>query len=239
MRASIRSKLLAAVALASAMAFYATVASADEPSSRPDCRGALAADDKPAAARRAIRACNLELGSGDLTRHRRTELLIQRATAHAYAREAERAAADLEAAATLAVADPWLARSMAETYLRLGRPAEAERELDRAIKLEPHPAAFLARCGVRIERKRLGEALLDCETAHAADPSSRSTQLTAQLYRSIGRTASAMTLLETAVQSGYTDAGVLNLLASLYDEAGRSADALRITSMRRRARAPR
>lgn len=221
------------------MLLDAGAAFAAEPSSRPDCRSALAADDKPAAARRTIRACNLELGSGDLSDHRRAELLVHRATAYGYAHEEKRAAADLEAAGAMSAADPWLARMIGETYARLGRFADAEREFGRAIKLEPHPAAFLARCAARIEAKRAQDALADCETAHTADPNSRTAQLTAQIYRELGQPALAMALLEGAAQAGYSDAAALRLLASLYDEAGRSADALRITAMRRRAPAPR
>lgn len=227
------------LALAAGLLVHLVSAEAGEPSSRPDCRGALAFDEKPAAARRAIRACNLELGSGDLSGHRRAELLIHRATAYVFAREGDRAAADLDAAGTLAAADPWIARMIAEAYVRLGRFEDAEREFDRAIKLEPHPAAFLGRCAVRTETKRFEDALADCEAAHGADPNARSARLTAQIHRTLGRPAAAMALLEAAVDSRYADAPLLRLLASLYDEAGRSADALRITAMRRRAPAPR
>ena len=235
----ILSRLIPVVALTAWILLSASTAFAGEANSRPDCRSALAANDNPAAARRAIRACNLELGNGELSAQRRAELLVHRATAYGYAQEGERAAADLVAARAMSPADPWLARMIGETYVQLGRFADAERELAGAIELEPHPAAFQARCAVRMETKRYLEALADCETAHSADPSSRSAVLTAQIYRELGRHASAMALLENAVASRYSDAATLRLLSSLYDEAGRSADALRITAMRRRAPAPR
>ncbi len=239
MKAQVRSRFLAAVALASGMAVLAEAASADEPNSRPDCRATLGGEDNPAAARRAIRACNLELGSGALTGHRRAELLIQRAIAYRNVRDVDSAAADLEAARSLAAADPWLARSIAAVYVRLGRLGDGERELDRAIKLEPHPVAFLARCEIRFEEKRAEEALVDCETAHTADPSSRSAELTARIYRELGRSDAAISVLEAAVESKHAATSTLRMLASLYDEAGRSADALRISPMRRRAPPPR
>ena len=67
----------------------------------------------------------------------------------------------------------------------MGRLAEAEEEFGRALKLEPHPQAFLSRCFVRYDTKKLEDALVDCETAHGMDPSEDTTFLTTELWFSL------------------------------------------------------
>ena len=77
--------------------------------------------------------------------------------------------------------------------------------------------------------KRFADALADCETAHAADPSESSTYLTARLYRMLGRPSSALPLLEGAIGTAIESGRIYELLAEIYTESsGRPGDANRI-----------
>src|SRR5215471_6240113 len=105
------------------------------------------------------------------------------------------------------------------------RPAEAEKEYGRALKLEPHPQAFLSRCYVRNDMKKFEDALPDCERAHGVDPSESSVYLTALLYRMLGRPSSALALLEGAIGTPVESGRIYGLLAEIYESNGRLDDA--------------
>jgi tetratricopeptide (TPR) repeat protein len=117
---------------------------------------------------------------------------------------------------------------LAWTYREMGRPAEAEKEYGRALKLEPHSQAFLSRCFVRFDMKKLEDALADCESAHGADPSEDSTYMTARLYRMLGRPSSALPLLEGAIGTPIESGRIYGLLAEIYESDGRPDDAHRV-----------
>lgn len=172
-----------------------------------------------------IRICTLVLARQDLKPAERAGTLAHRGVAHRNAKSLDLSLADLVAARDLAPGDPLISRMLAWTYHTAGKLAEAEHEYDRAIKLEPHPQAFLSRCVVRLDLKRLDDALLDCETTHTADPNSDSAYFTALAYHRLGRTASALHLLEAMVGTPMASGRAYALLATIYDAAGRSADA--------------
>jgi tetratricopeptide (TPR) repeat protein len=108
----------------------------------------------------------------------------------------------LAAAARLHPANPLAARRHAEALREAGWIVDAEHEIERAVQLEPHPMAFLARCRVRLDLKKYADAATDCETAHGADPSESSTYWTARAYLATGRPDAAVTLLKAA-HGGY------------------------------------
>jgi tetratricopeptide (TPR) repeat protein len=176
----------------------------------------------------AISVCTRELGRNDLNPNTRTELLVHRGVAYRNVGDLSRSLADLSAARDLAPGTPQVLRMLAWTYREMGRAAEAEKEYGRALKLEPHPQAFLSRCFVRYDMKKLKDALDDCEAAHGADPSEDSTYLTAQLYHMLGRPSSARPLLEGAIGTSIESGRIYGLLAEIYDSDGRPDDARRI-----------
>jgi tetratricopeptide (TPR) repeat protein len=168
------------------------------------------------------------LGRNDLSPKTRTELLVQRGVAYRNVGDLNKSLADLGAAQDLAPDDPHVSRMLAWTYREMGRPAEAEKEYGRALKLEPHPQAFLSRCFVRFDMKKLEDALADCERAHGTDPSEDSTYLTARLYRMLGRPSSALPLLEGAIGTPIESGRIYGFLAEIYESNGRPDDAHRV-----------
>ena len=176
----------------------------------------------------AISICTRVLGGNDLSPKTRTELLVRRGVAYRNVGDLNKSLADLGAAQDLSPGDPLVSRMLAWTYRGMGRLAEAKKEYGRALKLEPHPQAFLSRCFVRFDMKKLEDALADCETAHGADPSEDSTYLTARLYRMLGRPSSALPLLEGAIGAPIESGRIYGLLAEIYESNGRSDDARRL-----------
>ena len=57
----------------------------------------------------------------------------------------------------------------------------------------------LSCCFVWYDMKMFEDALVDCETAHGANPSEDNTYLTALLYRKLGQQFSVLPLLEGAI----------------------------------------
>jgi tetratricopeptide (TPR) repeat protein len=176
----------------------------------------------------AINVCTSALGRNDLSANTRTELLVHRGVAYRNVGDLNKSLGDLSAARDLAPGAPWVLRMLGWTYREMGRAAEAENEYGRALKLEPHPQAFLSRCFVRYDMKKLKDALGDCEAAHSADPSEDSTYLTAQLYHMLGRPSFARPLLEGAIGTPIESGRIYGLLAEIYDSDGRPDDARRI-----------
>lgn len=109
---------------------------------------------------------------------------------------------------------------LAWTYRELGRLTEAELEYGRSLKLEHHPQAFLSRCFVRHDMKKLHEALADCEAAHASDPGEDSTYLTGLLRHTLGKTSAALPLLLSAIGTPSESGRIYGLLADIYDSTG-------------------
>ena len=176
----------------------------------------------------AISICTRVLGRNDLSPKTRTELLVHRGVAYRNDGDLNKSLADLGAARDLSPGDPLVSRMFAWTYRGMGRLAEAENEYNRALKLEPHPQAFLSRCFVRFDMKKLEDALADCKTAHGVDPSEDSTYLTARLYRMLGRPSSALPLLEGAIGAPIESGRIYGLLAEIYESNGRSDEARRL-----------
>jgi len=216
--ASILSVVLANIA--PAMAQTETTAS--------DCSG-ISVDTKDAPQlNAAISVCTHALGRNDLSPKTRTELLTHRGVAYRNVRDLDRSVADLRAALDLTPEAPWVSRMLAWTYREMRRPAEAEKEYGRALRLEPHPQAFLSRCFVRYDMKKLDDAVDDCERAHRLDPSEDSTYMTARIYRMLGRSSSAQSFLEAAIGTPMESGRIYGLLAEIYDSDHRPDDARRI-----------
>src|SRR5262249_46030491 len=153
-----------------------------ETASSSDCLNISVNTDRAPQLNAAISICTSILGRKDLSPKMRTELLVHRGVAYRNVGDLTKSLADLGAAQDLTPGDPQVSRMLAWTYREMGRLAEAENEYGRALKLEPHPQAFLSRCFVRNDMKKLEDALADCETAHGVDPSEDSTYQTARLY---------------------------------------------------------
>ena len=214
--------------LTAVLASIAPTAAQTETVSSSDCLNISVNTERAPQLNAAISVSTRVLGRNDLSPETRTELLVQRGIAHRNVGDLNKSLADLGAAQDLSPGDPLVSRMLAWTYRGMGRLAEAEKEYGRALKLEPHPQAFLSRCFVRFDMKKLEDALADCETAHGVDPSEDSTYLTARLYRMLGRPSSALPLLEGAIGTPIESGRIYGLLAEIYESNGRSDDARRL-----------
>jgi tetratricopeptide (TPR) repeat protein len=220
--------MTAAAMLTVVLASIAPVGAQTEIASSSDCLNISVNTEHAPQLDAVISICTRVLGRKDLSPEMRADLLVHRGVAYRNVGDHHKSLADLSAARDLAPNDPRVSRMLAWTYREMDRPAEAEKEYDRALKLEPHPQAFLSRCFVRYDMKKFADALPDCETAHAADPSESSTFLTARLYRMLGRPSSALRLLEGAIGTAIESGRIYELLAEIYESSGRPGDATRI-----------
>ena len=107
----------------------------------------------------AISVCTRVLGRNDLSPNTRAELLVHRGVAYRNVGDLDKSLTDLGAAQDLTPDDPWVSRILAWTYREMGRLVDAEKEYGRALTLEPHPQAYLSRCFVRYDMKKLEDAL--------------------------------------------------------------------------------
>ena len=194
-----RNFLIAAAMLTALLAGIAPAAAQTETASSSDCLSISVDTERAPQLNAVISVCTRVLDRNDLSPKTRTELLVHRGVAYRNVGDLNKSLADLGAAQGLTPSDPQVSRMLAWTYRVMGRPAEAQKEYGRALKLDPHPQAFLSRCFVRFDMKQFEDALADCERAHGADPSEDSTYLTARLYRMLGRPSSALPLLEGAI----------------------------------------
>jgi tetratricopeptide (TPR) repeat protein len=214
------------IAAAMLTAVLASIAAAQtETASSSDCISISVDTQRAPQLNAAISVCTRVLGRNDLSPKMRTELLVHRGVAYRNVGDLDKSLADLSAAQDLTPGDPWVSRMLAWTYREMGRPAEAEMEYGRALKFDPHPQAFLSRCFVRFDMKKLEDALADCERAHGADPSEDSAYLTARLHRMLGRPSSALPLLEGAIGTPIESGRIYGLLADIYESNGRPDDA--------------
>jgi tetratricopeptide (TPR) repeat protein len=176
----------------------------------------------------AISVCTGALGRDELSLKTRTKLLVHRSVAYRNVGDLNKSLADLGAARDLAPDDPMVSRMLAWTYRELRRLPEADKEYGRALTLESHPQAFLSRCFVRYDMKKLEEALADCQQAHGVEPSEDSTYLTALIHQKMGRPSSAVVLLEGAIGTPIESGRIYGLLAETYESTDRSNDARRV-----------
>jgi len=194
-----------------------------QPSS--DCLGISVDTERASQLNAAISVCTRVLGRNDLSPNTRAELLVHRGVAYRNVGDLDKSLTDLGAAQDLTPDDPWVSRMLAWTYREMGRLVDAEKEYGRALMLEPHPQAYLSRCFVRYDMKKLEDALADCEKAHGVDPSEDSAYMTGLLYRKLGRLASALALLEGAIGTPIESGRIYGLLAEIYESNGRPDDA--------------
>src|SRR5262245_22656786 len=183
---------MATAMLMTVLASTAPAAAQTETASSSDCLGISVDTERAPQLNAAISVCTRVLGRNDLSPKTQAELLVHRGVAYRNVGDLSKSLADLGAAQGLTPGDPQVSRMLAWTYREMGRPAEAEEEYGRALKLEPHPQEFLSCCYVRYDMKKFQDALADCETAHGVDPSESSTYLTALLYRKLGQQFSAL-----------------------------------------------
>jgi tetratricopeptide (TPR) repeat protein len=217
-----RNFVIAAVMLTAVLASTAPAPAQTETAPSSDCLGISVDTERASQLSAAISVCTRVLGRNDLSPNTRAELLVHRGVAYRNVGDLEKSLADLGAAQDLTPDDPWVSRMLAWTYREMGRLVDAEKEYGRALKLEPHPQAYLSRCFVR---KKLEDALADCEKAHGVDPSEDSTYLTGLLYRKLGRLSSALALLEGAIGTPIESGRIYGLLAEIYESNGRPDDA--------------
>jgi tetratricopeptide (TPR) repeat protein len=220
--------MIAATMLTAVLAGFAPVAAQTETASSSDCLNISVNTEHAPQLDAAISIGTRVLGRNDLSPKTRTQLLVHRGVAYRNVGDLNKSLADLGAARDLAPDDPQVSRMLAWTYREMGRPAEAEKEYGRALELKPHPQAFLSRCFVRYDMRKLEDALTDCKTAHSADPNESSTYMTALLYRMLGRRSSALPLLEGAIGTPIESSRLYGLLAEIYESNGRPDDANRI-----------
>jgi len=220
--------VIAAAMLIAVLASISPAVAQTETASSSDCLNISVNTEHAPQLNAAISICTRVLDRNNLSPKTRTELLVHRGVAHRNLGDLNKSLADLGAAQDLTPGDPQASRMLAWTYREMGRPAEAEKEYGRALKLDPHPQAFLSRCFVRYDMKKLEDALVDCETAHGADPNESSTYMTARLYRMLGRPSSALPLLEGAISTPIESGRLYGLLAEIYESNGRPEDATRI-----------
>jgi tetratricopeptide (TPR) repeat protein len=220
--------MTAAVMLTAVLAGIAPAVAQTETASPSDCLNISVSNENVPQVNAAISICSRVLGRDDLSPKTRTQALVHRGVAYRNVGDLNKSLADLGAARDLSPRDPQASRMLAWTYREMGRLAEAEKEYGRALELEQHPQAFLSRCFVRYDMRKLEDALADCETAHGADPSESSTYMTARLYRRLGRPSSALPLLEGAIGTPIESGRLYGLLAEIYESTGRPDEANRI-----------
>jgi tetratricopeptide (TPR) repeat protein len=220
--------MLAAATLTAVLASIAPAAAQTEMASSSECLNIPVNTERAPQLNAAISVCTRVFGRNDLSPEMRSDLLVHRGVAYRNVGDFNKSLADLRAAQDLTPSDASVSRMLSWTYRGMGHQAEAEEEYGRALKLEPHPQAFLSRCFVRYDMKKYEDALADCETAHGMDPSEDSTFLTAELYRTLGRSSSALPLLEGAIGTPFESGRIYGLLAKVYESSGRPDDARRI-----------
>jgi tetratricopeptide (TPR) repeat protein len=226
--------LLGAAVLTVTLVGIAPVDAQTEIASPSECRDISVNTNNTPQLNAAISICTRVLRRDDLSPTTRADLLVHRGVAHRNIGDYDKSLADLGAARDLMPDDPLASRMLAWTYREMRRPAEAEQEYGRALKLEAHPQAFLSRCFVRYDMKKFADALPDCETAHGADPNESSTFMTALLYHELGRPSSALPMLEGAIGTAIESGRLYWLLAEIYQSSGRPDDANRIRQQAQR-----
>lgn len=162
------------------------------------------------------------LERGALDEGQRAEMLRLRGTVFVLAGELERSVADLTAAKELRPRNPLVARALALALSAAGKAPDAEREIERALLLEPSLQGFLIRCMIFTEAGRPADGITDCEAVHQVDPSEESAYLTARAYAKLGRNADATLLLERAVAARNGSPRVRKLLAEVRALAAQS-----------------
>jgi tetratricopeptide (TPR) repeat protein len=217
----------AAIVPMALLANLATAAAQIEPSSSDCLNISVDTGDLPQLDA-AINICTHVLSRNDLTTTTRAELLAHRGVAYRNIGHLNDSQNDLVSAQSLAPGDASVSRMLAWTYREMGNLAQAEEEYGRALKLEPHSQAFLSRCFVRHDMKKFEDALADCEAAHSSSPSEDSTYMTALLYAKVGRSSSALPLLEGAIGTPIESGRLYGLLADIYDSKGQPNEAARI-----------
>jgi tetratricopeptide (TPR) repeat protein len=223
-----RKFMIARAMLTAVLAGIAPVAAQSETASSSECLDISVNTVNAPQLNAAISICSRMLGRNGLHPKTRAQLLVHRGVAYRNVGDFNKSLEDLRTAQDLSPDDPQVSRMLAWTYREMGRSAEAEKEYGHALTLKPHPQAFLSRCFVRYDMKKLEDALPDCETAHGADPSESSTFMTSLLYRVLGRPSSALPLLEGAIGTPMESSRVYGLLAEVYETIGRPDDATRI-----------
>ena len=165
--------------------------------------------------RRAITICSSAISRNDIDDDQRAELLRLRGNGYRLEGRHDAALADLDAARELRPRNPLVARALALALLTARRHDEAEREIERALLVEPHLEGFLLRCMIHTEAGRPAEGVTDCEAVHGVDPSEQSAYLTARAYAGLARNADAIAVLDRAVGSGDGSPRLRKLLAEL------------------------
>ncbi|MGO4686135.1 tetratricopeptide repeat protein [Hyphomicrobium sp. 2TAF46] len=220
--------VMASISILSVVLVNVTPAMAQTETTSSDCLGLSVDTEDAPQLNAAISVCTRALGRNDLSPTTRSELLAHRGVAYRNVRDLDGSLADLHAALDLTPGTPRVSRMLAWTYREMGRSAEAEKEYGHALELEPHPQAFLSRCFVRYDMKKLDDALDDCARAHRLDPSEDSTYMTARIHRMLGRSSSAQSLLEAAIGTPMESGRIYGLLAEIYGSDRRPDDARRI-----------
>ena len=134
--------MIAATMLTAVLAGFAPVAAQTETASSSDCLNISVNTEHAPQLHAAISICTRVLGRNDLSPKTRTQLLVHRGVAYRNVGDLNKTLADLGEAQDITPGDPQVSRMLAWTYREMGRPAEAEKEYERALKLEPHPQAF-------------------------------------------------------------------------------------------------
>ncbi|MET0651830.1 MAG: tetratricopeptide repeat protein [Hyphomicrobiaceae bacterium] len=131
--------MTAAAMLTVVLASIAPVGAQTEIASSSDCLNISVNTEHAPQLDAVISICTRVLGRKDLSPEMRADLLVHRGVAYRNVGDHHKSLADLSAARDLAPNDPRVSRMLAWTYREMDRPAEAEKEYDRALKLEPHP----------------------------------------------------------------------------------------------------
>jgi Flp pilus assembly protein TadD len=145
--------MIAAAMLTAVLASIAPAVAQTETASSSECLNIFVNTERAPQLNAAISVCTRVLSRNDLSPKTRTELLAHRGVAYRNVGDLNKSLADLSAAQDLTPGDPLVSRMLAWTFREMGRPTEAEKEYGRALKLEPHPQAFLSRCFVRYARR--------------------------------------------------------------------------------------
>lgn len=185
------------------------------------CRAAIGGSGAAGSAK-LIKSCSQALEAPHLDAFERAQILDWRASAMAARGDHAGAANDLKEAARLVPSDPLIARDHADALRRARKFDEADQEYGRALRLEPHPEVWFARCALRLEAGRYRDAVADCETVHATDPSERSALFMARAYVAAGRRESAVVVLQNAAAAMPSSKPIRDMLRSMLRVPGRT-----------------
>lgn len=131
------------------------------------CLAADANSHEPLQIQRVVDLCTSGLTVSELSQFIRAKLLETRGVAYRNRGDLELSLQDLNSAVELDKDNDAYLRMRAWTLRQLGRAADAERDYEQALAINPEWQGYLSRCVTRMDQEMYAGALEDCEKSLA------------------------------------------------------------------------